>query len=87
MVFGPSVIKTAAQTKDHRSEHQLLTRAEATGYEQTSRYDDVISFVNHAANASDQVHLTHFGYSYEGRALPLVVLGDVADASSEICPG
>ena len=81
-VFGLAP-ETAAQTTDHRTEHEFLTRAEATDYQQTSRYDDVISFVSQIAAASDRVHLTHFGYSYEGRALPLVVLGDVTDASSE----
>lgn len=77
--FAPA----AAQTADHQAEHGLLTRAEATDYVETSRYDDVISFVRHIATASDRAHLTHFGYSFEGRALPLVVLGDVADASPE----
>ena len=43
--------ETAAQTTDHRTEQELLTRAEATDYQQTSRYDDVISFVSQIAAA------------------------------------
>ncbi|MFH1570864.1 MAG: M14 family zinc carboxypeptidase, partial [Gemmatimonadota bacterium] len=62
---------------------RLRTRAEATGYEETSRYADVVAFLEAVDRASDRAHLTHFGYSSEGRALPLLVLGDVADASPE----
>jgi hypothetical protein len=35
-----------------------------------------------AAAASDLIHLTDFGYSGEGRALPLAVVGNVASASA-----
>ena len=54
----------AAQTAHQHAEHGLLTRAEATDYVETSRYDDVIAFVKHIATASDRAHLTHFGYSF-----------------------
>ncbi len=58
----------------------LQTRAEATDFVETSRYDDVVEMVEALAEMSDQVHLTSFGYTNEGRALPLLVLG--ADGAS-----
>ena len=58
----------------------LLTRAEWTGYEQTTPYDEVVQLVGRAAARSDRVHVTSFGTTVEGRSLPLVVAGDVADA-------
>ncbi|MGC4028901.1 MAG: M14 family metallopeptidase [Steroidobacteraceae bacterium] len=39
------------------------------------------AFLAAAAAASDLVHVTPFGYTFEGRALPLAVVGRVADAS------
>ena len=61
---------------------QLKTRAERTDYIETSRYDDVLSFVNAVAQASPLVHVATFGYTFEGRPLPLVVVGRVADAKA-----
>jgi hypothetical protein len=51
-----------------------LTRAERTDYRETSRYADVVEFI-HAVAADSRLHPTTFGYSYEGRPLPLVVAG------------
>jgi zinc carboxypeptidase len=53
----------------------LTTRAEASNYEETTRYDEVMGFLEVAAAQSANIHLTHFGYSVEGRKLPLVVWG------------
>ncbi len=60
---------------------RLQTRAERSGFTETSRYDDVQAFLATVDAASDLVHLTSFGYSFEGRTLPLAVVGRVADAS------
>ncbi|MCA9744344.1 MAG: M14 family metallopeptidase [Deferribacteres bacterium] len=60
----------------------LKTRAEKSGYEETSSYQDVMDFVNVLAIASDVVHLTSFGKTVEGRDLPLIVLG-AKDATPE----
>ena len=67
----------------------LLTRAERTGYRETTRYDEVVQLVESAAALSDRVHATSFGMTVEGRSLPLVVVGDVPDArsASVIAPG
>jgi hypothetical protein len=61
----------------------LLTRAEATGFAETTRYDEVIDFITAAAAMNDRMHVGTFGYSVEGRALPLVVYGDVASPDPE----
>ena len=61
----------------------LLTRAERTGYEETTGYDGVVQLVERAAALSDHVHATSFGTTVEGRSLPLVVVGDVPDARPE----
>src|SRR5262245_65911533 len=56
------------------------TRPERTDFAETSRYDDVTSFLGTVDGASNLVHLTNFGYSFEGRSLPLAVVGRIADA-------
>jgi hypothetical protein len=52
-----------------------LTRPEATNYAETSRYDEVVAFMKAMAAASPRIHLTTYGYTYEGRPLPLAVVG------------
>jgi hypothetical protein len=58
------------------------TRPERTDYRETSRYDDVLAFLN-ALPRSPRLHLTTMGYTGEGRSIPLVVVGQVPDASPE----
>ncbi len=53
----------------------LLTRAERTRYIETSRYDDVVRFLERVAGERADVHLTPMGYTMEGRAIPLLVVG------------
>ncbi len=67
---------------DGRGGEPLLTRAEASGFVETSSYDDVMAFVTAVTGRDDRMHLTTFGYTNEGRSLPLVVVG-AADASAE----
>jgi hypothetical protein len=74
---------TASATAQQRPQavlSALKTTPERTNYSETSRYDDVRSFLNTVAGASELVHLTTFGYTSEGRALPLAVVGRVSDA-------
>jgi hypothetical protein len=61
----------------------LRTRPERTQFHETSRYADVTAFLEAVDRASPLVHLTTFGYTFEGRALPLAVVGRVSDASPE----
>ena len=60
---------------------QIQTRAERTNYVETSRYDDVVAFLDAAAKQSPLVHNTTFGNTVEGRALPLAVVGRIGDAT------
>ncbi len=59
---------------------ERLTRAETSGFEQTSRYDDVRAILKAIAAAHPNVRLTQFGHSEEGRELPLAVLASPATA-------
>jgi hypothetical protein len=59
-----------------------LTRPEATSYAETSRYEDVIDFMKAMAAASPRIHLTTYGYTFEGRPMPLAVIG-APDATPE----
>ncbi len=53
----------------------LLTRAEATRYEETSRHADVMAFLaGLQAKGDRRLHVSSFGVSPQGRELPLLVL-------------
>lgn len=53
----------------------LKTKPELTGYVETSRYADVLAFVQRVADASPVIQLDTMGYTFEGRAIPLAVVG------------
>jgi hypothetical protein len=61
------------------SAQEPRTRPERTDHRETSRYEEVVAFMQ--AVAGPRIHLTTFGYTLEGRRLPLAVVGDVRDAS------
>jgi Zinc carboxypeptidase len=53
----------------------LLTRAEATGYEETSLHAHVMAFIEGLEERRDpRLFVSRFGTSVQGRALPLLVL-------------
>ncbi|HYR84764.1 MAG TPA: M14 family metallopeptidase [Terriglobia bacterium] len=81
-VFLAIITLYSAQVRSQSGLSQLKTRAERTNYVETSRYDDVVAFLNTVAKASSLVHTTTFGYTFEGRPLPLAVVGRVSDATS-----
>ena len=60
----------------------FLTRAERTDYRETSSHAEVVDFLQRAAAASPSVHYATFGYTTEGRALPLAIVGDIPDPSA-----
>ncbi len=62
---------------------ELKTRAESSYFEETTRYHEVLSFLQTSVLLSDQLHLTEFGYTTEGRKLPLLVFGELWDATPE----
>ena len=54
----------------------LLTRAERSDFRETTSYLEVLGLSERlAALAPNDVHLTSFGYTNEGRGLPLLVVG------------
>src|SRR5262252_7468338 len=65
----------------HSQIQTIQTRAERTNYVETSRYDDVVAFLDTVAKESPLVHTTTFGSTVEGRALPLAVVGKISDAT------
>ncbi|MCC7179331.1 MAG: peptidase M14 [Acidobacteria bacterium] len=74
-----AVASTGAAQSGRASLEGLQTRAERSNFTETSRYDDVQRFLAVVDEASDLVRVTSFGYSFEGRSLPLAVVGRVAD--------
>jgi Zinc carboxypeptidase len=70
-----------AQPRIGSSLTSLQTRAERSGFTETSRYADVQAFLQAVDAASPLVHTTTFGYTHEGRSLLLAVAGRVTDAT------
>ena len=64
-----------AGRRPHAQQDGLRTRAEATGYTETSSYEDVRRIVA-ALAAQPAVHTTTFGQTEEGRELPLLVISE-----------
>ena len=81
LLLAPAV--PSSQTRATSPLATLKTTPERTGHRETSRYRDVVEFMEAVAQAAPKlVHLTTFGYTNEGRALPLAVIG-APDASPE----
>jgi hypothetical protein len=76
-VLGTAGAPAAAQLAD------LRTAPERTAFRETTRYADVMAWVARVAAASPVIQVDTFGYTLEGRALPLVVVGRVAAATPD----
>lgn len=74
-------------TAQQRDSTSLLTRAERTDFRETTRYDEVMRISRTVAELSSDIQLTTYGYTFEGRPLPLLVVGDVDAASPEAVRG
>jgi hypothetical protein len=61
----------------------LRTAPERTEWVETTRYAEAVAFLEAVAEAAPDAHLTRMGYTREGRAIPLLVVGDLPDASPE----
>lgn len=63
----------------------LKTTAEASDYKSTSSYDDVVKFMKTVADASPIITYTTYGTTFEGRPMPMAVVGtglaDITPAS------
>lgn len=57
------------------------TRAEQSGFEDSTRFEEVRAFIQALAARTPRIRVETFGTSEEGRALPLVVVGDPPAAS------
>jgi hypothetical protein len=55
---------------------KLQSRAELTNYEETSRYDDVINFINEIQKQTDLLRVESFGKTNEGRQMPLMIFAN-----------
>lgn len=71
---APAAAKKAPAAKPAAAA-QWLTRPERTDYTETSRYDEVIAYMKQMAAVNPRIHLTTYGYTTEGRPLPLAVIG------------
>jgi hypothetical protein len=60
-----------------------LTRAERTGYAETSRYADVVAFVDSLKASGAPITVTTLGTSPQGRVLPLVIASRPAVSTPE----
>jgi hypothetical protein len=68
-----------------KSLSNLTTRPERTEYRETSRYDDVAGFLNAVAEAApDTIRLKTFGRTFEGRTLPLAIVGAPAATAQAV---
>lgn len=54
----------------------LLTVAESSNYESTSRYSDVINFINSLKKTSKYLRTEKLAVSTEGREIPLMIIGN-----------
>ena len=59
------------------------THAEATDYRETPSYDDTVAFARRLAHASPCIDYESFGFSGEGRELPLVIASETGTFTSE----
>jgi Zinc carboxypeptidase len=62
----------------------MRTTAEKSNYRETTRYADVLRIMDAASRAApDLIRIDTFGYTFEGRAMPLAVVGHVTDKRPE----
>ncbi|NNK62923.1 MAG: hypothetical protein HKO98_06895, partial [Gemmatimonadetes bacterium] len=81
--FLPFALVSLAVVAPAQSQEWPVTRPERSDFRETSRYDDVIDFFGALEGRHPMLRFATFGYSEEGRPLPLAVFGDVADVSAE----
>ena len=70
------LVSTVSSPTQVRRTADVQTHAEETNYEETSRYEDVMRYIRDLQKRSPFLRVETFGYSQEGRALPLMILAD-----------
>ena len=63
-------------TSHCKAQPGLMTVAEKSDFKSTSRYADVIDFIDHLKNMSPYVRVEKIATSVEGRDVPLLVIGN-----------
>lgn len=76
-------LSACAATAWAQASPPLQTRAERTGFEETSSYAEVRAFIEALAASTRRARVESFGRSEEGRDLPLLVLGDPPAATPD----
>jgi len=69
------VLVVPGQARQTQALADLKTTPEATGYKSTSTYEDVVKFMKAVDAASPLVFYTTYGKTYEGRDMPMAVVG------------
>lgn len=82
LLFGAVLIAQAVPPVSAQ-EPWPLTAPERTDHLETTRYDDVVTFMREVAARSPLIQLDTFGYTFEGRPLPLAIVGRLGDFSPE----
>lgn len=84
LLVGENASAQPAKAATAAASQKWLTRPELTDYAETSRYDEVIAYMKQMAAANPQIHLTTYGYTYEGRPLPLAVIGAPGASAEQV---
>ncbi len=58
------------------SQTELQTVAEKSNFESTSRYDDVMAYVNQLQKTSKNIRVETIAKTFEGRDIPLIIVGN-----------
>jgi len=84
LLSGGELHAQASRSARVSGSNAWLTRPERTDYAETSRYDDVMAYMKQMAAVNPQIHLTTYGYTYEGKPLPLAVIGAPGSSAAEV---
>jgi murein tripeptide amidase MpaA len=78
-----AVFVVAGHAQQKPSIADLKTTAEASDFKSTSTYDDVVKFMKAVDDASPVIFYSTYGKTFEGREMPLAVVGTgLKDASA-----
>ena len=73
--FAIFALVSIGQARQAPSLADLKTTAEATAYKSTSTYEDVVRFMKAVDAASPNVFYVAYGKTYDGREMPMAVVG------------
>ena len=84
LLASSTLVAQTTKSGSAASQKWPLTRPERTDYAETSRYDEVITYMKQMAATSPQIHLTTYGYTFEGRPMPLAVIGAPGASAEQV---